>query len=453
MERIAAHLNDAGITLLDDSGILYREPGFALLEDDSLTTGNDAFRQARIKPRRIQHRFWSELSVEPLQDQGTAHLSAADLVSRQLEQMSAAGTGKEIVVAVPAYMSSQQLGLLLGIATDINLPVVAMVDASVAATRREYKGAVPVHVDISLHTTTLSRLVQPGLAQVERTEVLKNCGTYALFDAWLHTISEAFVRQSRFDPLHAADTEQMLVNNMGGWLAEAARNDRVRLKIESGAVSYEASIDSLSLIGAAAPVYQQVASRLRALFRADEVPALQLTDRVARLPGLAEMLTARVGGEIFILEPGATARGALARMRESGAGGQGVSLVRQLPWDQAAASIAAEDVQQKQSGVPTHLLFGNTAYAIRNSPLVLGSDQSEAGQTLELDSDMPGLSRRHCSLQHVNGRCVVEDFSRYGTFLNGHRIDGSTVLQVGDSLRIGSPGYEFRLITTEESSG
>ena len=66
---------------------------------------------------------------------------------------------------------------------------------------------------------------------------------------------------------------------------------------------------------------------------------------------------------------------------------------------------------------------------------------------------MPGVSRRHCSLQQVNGQCVVEDFSRYGTFLNGHRIDGSSVLQIGDSLRIGSPGYEFRLITTEEHGG
>ena len=108
MARIAAHLNDAGITLLDGSGILYREPGFALLEDNSLTTGNDAFRQARIKPRRIQHRFWSELSIEPLQDQGTAHLSAADLVSRQLEQMSAAGTGKELV-AQAIHASSRRL--------------------------------------------------------------------------------------------------------------------------------------------------------------------------------------------------------------------------------------------------------------------------------------------------------------------------------------------------------
>ena len=453
MTRIAAHFNDAGITLLDGSGILYREPGFALVEENRLTTGNDAFRQARINPRRIQHRYWSELSTEPLPDQRSSHLSAADLVSRQLEQMLAACNGEELVVAVPAYMSSQQLGLLLGIASEINLPIVAMVDASVAATRREYKGAVPVHVDISLHTTTLSRLSQPGLAQVERTEVLKNCGTYALFDAWLHTIAEAFVQQSRFDPLHAADTEQILVNKMGGWLTEAARSDRVRLEIEAGSVSYEATIDSLLLIGAAAPVYQQVASKLRALFRADEIPALQLSDRVARLPGLAEMLKARVGGEIFVLGPGATARGALARMRESSRGGDGVSLIRQLPWDQAAARIADDVAQQTQEGVPTHVLFGNTAYAIRNSPLVLGSDQSETEQMVALDSGMPGVSRRHCTLQQVNGQCVVEDFSRYGTFLNGHRIDGSNVLQIGDSLRIGSPGYEFHLITTDERSG
>jgi pSer/pThr/pTyr-binding forkhead associated (FHA) protein len=47
----------------------------------------------------------------------------------------------------------------------------------------------------------------------------------------------------------------------------------------------------------------------------------------------------------------------------------------------------------------------------------------------------------------------VQDYSRYGTFLNGHKIDGSAVLQVGDLVRIGSPGYEFRLIMTESEDG
>jgi hypothetical protein len=328
-----------------------------------------------------------------------------------------------------------------------------MVDAAAAATRREYQGAVPVHIDISLHSTTLARLAQPGQVQVEKTNVLNNCGISALTDSWLRMISDAFVQQSRFDPLHTAETEQMLMNSMDGWLTDAARSDRVRLEIDTANGSYEATIESLAFIGAAASVYQQITSNLRALFRADEVPALQLTDRAARLPGLAEMLKARVGGEVFVLEPGATARGALARIRDTGGTAAGVSLIRQLPWDQAAASIADDVVVNVQSGVPTHLLFGNTAHSINGSALNLGSESSDSARFVVLDTDMPGVSRRHCSLRQVNGQCVVEDFSRYGTFLNGHRIDGSTVLRIGDSIRIGSPGFEFRLITTDEDSG
>ncbi len=451
--RTAVHINDAGITLLDGTKILYREPGFALLEDNHLITGSDAFKQSRIKPRRIQNRYWSELTTEPFSDQRKSHLSAADLVSQQLEQLMSAASSTELVVVIPAYMTSQHLGLLLGIAGELNLPITAMVDAAAAATRREYKGAVPVHIDISLHSTTLARLAQPGQVQVEKTSVLNDCGISTLTDAWVHMVSNAFVQQSRFDPLHTAETEQMLINNMDAWLLEASRSDRVHLKLEVASGSHEATIESLAFIGAAASVYQRITSKLRALFRADEVPALQLTDRVARLPGLAEMLKARVGGEVFVLEPGATARGALARVRETSGKADGVSLIRQLPWDQAAASISDDVAENAQTGVPTHLLFGNTAHEIDGSVLTLGSESADSGRVVVLDTDMPGVSRRHCSLRRVKGQCVIEDFSRYGTFLNGHRIDGSTVLQIGDSVRIGSPGFEFRLITTDEDSG
>ena len=207
MSRLSAHINDAGITLLGDSNILYREPGFALVDEQQLDTGNEAFAQARVHPRRIQHRFWSELSTAPLADQRFAHLSAADLVSRQLEQMwqDHASGSDGIVIAVPSYMDTQQLGLLLGIAAEINMPVTALVDAAVAATRREYRNAVPVHLDMSLHSAMLTRLSQPGLVQADRSEVIEDCGVYVLYDSWLRTVAEAFVQQSRFDPLHTAD--------------------------------------------------------------------------------------------------------------------------------------------------------------------------------------------------------------------------------------------------------
>lgn len=455
MTRLAIHINDAGITLLGKDRIVYREPGFALLGDEELTTGSRAFSKARIDPRRIQNRFWSALDTEPIKDARFKHLSAADLVSRQLEQIwNAAGKGVEqLLVAVPSYMSAEQLGLFLGIAGELKIPVAAMVEAPVAATRREYRNAVPVHIDMSLHSTTLARMSQHGAAQAERTEVLEGCGTVALFDAWLHSVAEAFVKQSRFDPLHTAGTEQMVLDRLGGWLAAASRSDQVAMELEYSGSPYNARLESLDLVGAAAPVYQEISNHLRAIFRAEDTPAIQVTDRVARLPGLSEMLKARIGGEVYVLEPGATARGALARLRQAADGSSSVSLVRQLPWDQSAIEIERLAIDHSGAATPTHLLVGHTAYSIGNSALVLGSQEGDGSRQITLASDMPGVSRRHCSLLRKNGQCVLEDHSRYGTFLNGHRIDGSSVLRVGDVLRVGSPGYEFQLIRTDDFNG
>ena len=453
MSLLAAHINDAGISVLSAERMLYREPGFALL-DDELTTGSKAFENARIKPRRIQNRFWLELTTNALPDRRFQHLSAADLVSRQLEQIwhGAAASGDRLVVAVPAYMTGENLGLFLGIASELDVPIVGLVDAAVAATRREYQGAVPAHVDLGLHVTTLSRLKQNGQVQLDRSEVIENSGMLALYEAWIRVISDAFVKQSRFDPLHTAETEQLLLDRLGEWLASASANAKVALEIEYRGIVHSAELESLHLISAAAPVYQRIASQLRAIFRAEETPAIQLSDRAARMPGLADMLAARVGGEIFLLEPGATARGLLTRCRDMQRGDGGVTLVRQLPWDQSSVSIDKGEAPVT-AGQPTHLLFENTAYPIDVRTLLMGSQPAPGERWIDLRGDMPGVSRRHCSIERSNGQCVVQDFSRYGTFLNGHKIDGSAVLQVGDVVRVGSPGYEFRVIMTEPDDG
>jgi len=451
---LAAHINDAGISVLNSERILYREPGYALLDDEALVTGLKAFAHARIKPRRIQNTFWSKLQTEPLPDRRFQHLSAADLVSRQLEQIWArvAAAGDRLVVAVPAYMSGDNLGLFLGIANELDVPVVGLVDAAVAATRREYQGAVPAHVDLGLHVATLSRLAQGGQAQLERSAVIDGAGVLSLYDAWIRIIADAFVRQSRFDPLHTAETEQLLLDRLSDWLAAAAAGDKVILEVSYQGIAHAAEMDSLDLISAAAPVYQRIASQLRAIYRAEETPAIQLSDRAARMPGLADMLAARVGGEVFLLEPGATARGLLTRCRDMQRSAGGVSLIRHLPWDQSPVAARRSETPVS-TGQPTHLLFENTAYALDGEPLVLGSQPTAGERWIDLQGDMPGVSRRHCALSRQNGQCVVQDYSRYGTFLNGHKIDGSAVLQVGDLIRLGSPGYELRLIMTESRHG
>jgi hypothetical protein len=451
---LAAHINDAGITVVGDRGIVYREPGFALLEDSEVVTGEAAYRNARLNPRRIQNGFWRDLSLDALPDKRFAHLSSAELVSRQLEDLWArvSSVGDRLIVAVPPYMSSEHLGLFLGVAAELDVPIVAMVDAAVAATRREYPGAVPVHVDLSLHSACLTRLGQDGQAQVEKSALADGSGQLALTDAWVSFIAAAFVKQSRFDPLHTAESEQALQDRLPEWLARASADQRVDMVLDYRGIEHRAEVELIDLIGAVDPAYQRIVAQLRAIYRADEIPALQLSDRAARLPGFADMLKARVGGEVFVLEPGATGRGLLARLREMQRSTASVSLLRQLHWDQAAAPVNIESAAA-DSGRPSHILIGAHAFAIDEAPLVLGSQPADGDRYIELPADMPGLSRRHCALYHRGNQCIVEDFSRYGTYLNGHRIEGSAVLQVGDGLRIGTPGHEVMLIVTEDADG
>lgn len=453
MALLAAHLNDAAILVTNEERILYREPGFALLEDDQIELGSVAYANARLKPRRVQNSYWSDLKTEPLTEPRFRHLSAADLASRQLEQIwqRTAQPGDRLAIAVPAYMNNEQLGLLLGVAMELEIDVVTMVDAAVAATRRQYQHAVPTHIDISLHSATLTRLMQEGQVQVERCAVVADAGLLQLYDGWLRSIAEAFVQQSRFDPLHTADTEQTLQNSLPDWLAIAASADKVPMDLEYRGIVHHAEVESLELVAAAAPVYQSIVSNLRALYRAEETPAIQLSERAASLPGLAATLRTRVGGEVFLLQRGATARGLLQRCRGKRGGG-GLSLVRHLPWDQAPVEVQPSDASG-EGGRPTHLLLGHRAYAVGSVPLILGSQAADGERWLDLQLDMPGVSRRHCAIGEQNGQCVVTDYSRYGTFLNGHRIDGSAVLQSGDLLRIGTPGFELRLISAEARDG
>jgi hypothetical protein len=453
MGLLAAHFNDAGILVINDDKILYREPGFALLEDDQLVTGGAAYANARIIPRRIHNQFWSMLNTEPLADRRFRHLSAADLVSQQLEEMwqQVAGEGDQLAIAVPSYMSNENLGLLLGIAMELSIPIVAMVDAAVASTRRRYEHAVPIHIDLSLHTTMLTRLLQEQQVQVDRSVVVDDSGLLALYVVWIKLIAEAFVQQSRFDPLHTAETEQILQDRLPQWLSLAASTDRVAMEVEYGGISHHAEIESLEFVAAAAPVYQSIVSNLRALIRAEETPAVQLSDRAGRLPGLAQTLRTRVGGDVFILEPGAAGRGLIGRCSGRQAE-SGLRLTRHLPWDQAAVAVA-EQQADPVGGRPTHILFGHHAHCLNGAPLVLGSQTSTMERCLELQETMPGVSRRHCVVSAQNGQLVVTDHSRYGTYLNGHRIDGSAVLQIGDLIRIGTPGFEFRLIHSEDRHG
>ncbi len=71
--------------------------------------------------------------------------------------------------------------------------------------------------------------------------------------------------------------------------------------------------------------------------------------------------------------------------------------------------------------------------SLKNSPIVLGRDSSA---TVILDA--PAISRRHATIEKDNrGRYILRDHSTNGVFVNGQRVNGSTVLEANADIRIG----------------
>jgi DNA-binding winged helix-turn-helix (wHTH) protein len=62
----------------------------------------------------------------------------------------------------------------------------------------------------------------------------------------------------------------------------------------------------------------------------------------------------------------------------------------------------------------------------------------------EILIDSPGVSRRHARLTIAAGRAAIEDLgSKNGTFVGDRRVEGTTALGDGDTIRVGSVTLTF----------
>jgi pSer/pThr/pTyr-binding forkhead associated (FHA) protein len=81
-----------------------------------------------------------------------------------------------------------------------------------------------------------------------------------------------------------------------------------------------------------------------------------------------------------------------------------------------------------------------------SEPITIGRDPS-----CELALSSPDVSRRHCRLQLVAGEVFVTDLrSTNGTYVDGKRIDDSTLLPDGSILEIGQQVLKHERRSTRE---
>ena len=372
-----------------------------------------------------------------------------------------AGTS-EVTLAVPGVYDQRQLGLLLGITGALAMPVRGVVDAALAAASAGFAGERLLHVDLGRRHALVTELRQGDELVRERVARVERWGLDEVEDAQLRAAAAAFVRSARFDPLHDAATEQQLFDRLPGLLAALEKDARASLGLSAG--GRELAIELLRSEAEAwtARFAEELAQQVSVMKRPGEPTTVLLSARAARLPGLAGRLGNVRGVELVVLPVQAAAAGALRERDAVRSPADAVRHVTRLPRPAAPegtvgggavilppAGRAPRPVAQSQRRA-THLLLGASVRAITAEPLVIGTAPPASGRAWKLEGETAGVSRAHCRVVESAGQSLVEDLSTWGTYVNGERVTGRTLLEAGDRIRVGSPGIELLAIAAGE---
>jgi len=243
MNLLGLELCDAGILvaggepprLLRVDEDVSESPGFALPEKKSLVTGRAAERRARLLPRQIMNRFWEQLSTDPLEPALPAAGNLAEVACAHLAHIweQARHFGNSLVIAVPGFFQRIQLGLLVGMAQELGIPLQGFVSLPVAAAVAGPEG-LHLHVDIHLHRWEVSVLKVNGRLEFKEAFSVNEKGLEGLYKLWVQAAAAEFVRMTRFDPLHSAETEQELYRRLPTALAALRQEQAATIAIPVG---------------------------------------------------------------------------------------------------------------------------------------------------------------------------------------------------------------------------
>lgn len=464
MTLLALELNDAGLILArngaaGEAEVLVESPGFALLEGESVLTGQEAAARARQRPLFAHSTFWREIGTSPLPRPTPGMQTTADVAFAHLASMLKpyATSADQLLVAVPPGFSRDQLGILIGVVNETGVPLAGFVDLGLAASALGPATRRVLHLDIELHRAVLTVLEHQGEGQgLKRThsEQQLRSGWLGIQQAWIERVAETFVRKTRFDPLYQATTEQYVVDHLPEWLAALRDQETVMAQIAFAGETHEVELTRQQMVDAVQSRYAEFVRLVQAVRPAGEVITLCVSHRVAELPGALDQIATLRDCEIRVLPKGAAARGALLHAATIQRPPEGLTLVYRLPVAAAQGTLreateSAPPVEQQ----PTHVLFSGRAWALNQEPLQLGWEVPEGKRRLTVPPGAPGVSRLHCTLVRRNGVTTIEDHSTYGSYVNEERVKGKTILKVGDRLRLGAPGVQLDLIQLVNDHG
>jgi hypothetical protein len=464
MSLIGLEISDVGIIaaagtpdrLLELDGAATESPGFALPQKKRLLVGKAAAGKAHLFPHQILDRFWDQLDTEPLEQPAKyAPRNHAEIVYRHLSRIWQViqKHGNEIVLVVPDFYSRQQLGLILGIAQELSMNVKGFVPMALAAAPVAFPDKMLMHLDIHLHRIEVTYLKQGEYLTVEDSASTSGKGLIHLYREWMETIAQKFVRNTRFDPLHRAASEQELFDRLPAVLSHLQHNSSMVFDMIDAGTSYSITLKHDLFTRKAESIYRKICGlveKIRKKHGQDEPAiALQLSHRISRLPGCREMLSTIRDTQIIELIRGAGANGVLRIWQQLSdqRNGEGISFFTSRPWHNSSRTYDFDPAAEKTvDTLPTHLLYRSMAFPITEKPLTIGMGTGSEKNRVQIYGRAPRISTRYCTIGLRGREVVLDDYSTEGIFVDETRVEGNKALKLGQIIRLGTNAEQLQLI-------
>lgn len=305
-------------------------PGFAYHEGSSFTLGRSAEDMWFVHPRRVMHTFWSKLghdSVSTLNIAGRppsfSELSFFFLKEFSLRLVATTGPLEKIVLAVPgAYLKDaaaeeEKIGLLLGMAAELKLPLAGIIDMACAALcdprAPGFNPALPVLV-VDAHLEGADMTLLSAEERLERKHFLHlpNSGYAQLLKHLTATMGNRFLRHTAFDILEDGRVEQTFFRQTKDFLLSGVAEHRYQINTATRNYELLAKHDQLTVDAHAfvTTLVHGVQSFAEHAGQAPGLCTLALTSRAASVPGLDVKLRAAGFARQIRLPAGAAAAGA-----------------------------------------------------------------------------------------------------------------------------------------------
>ncbi|MGD8763471.1 MAG: FHA domain-containing protein [Desulfobacteraceae bacterium] len=468
MSLLGLELSDAGILvagsqplrLIETDGNDIESSGFALAEKNRLLVGKAAEKKAHIFPRMVISHFWDQLNTDPLDHPGPyTQQNHAEIAYVHLSRIwqTIQPHGEELIVAVPGYYSRDQLGLLLGIAKELSLPIRGFVPQALAASATRCPDRALFHLDIHLHRIEITFLNQAQHLTIADSVSIPEKGLAYLYRAWVESIAAEFVRTTRFDPLHQAKLEQELYDRLPGILNRLQKSASLEIEMGGNSNTYIVTCTRELLVKKTQPLLMEICRLIEGLLvkrrMVNQAVAVQISHRLVSLPGCGEMLNQFHNAKLIELDRGAAAFGTL-QLEDQFAGQErasGISLITRRRWSRPVNNaVAVAPAISQTSQLPTHILYKNLAYRLTAVPLLVGLEIPPGEHGVRIKGQIAGISRKHCSIERGATEVVLKDFSTYGTYVDETRVNGSVRLTIGQIIRVGTPGETLQLIAIAE---